>query len=493
MKKRRLKRSVKRKIIKAWVFTKRVSIASLVSFGTIQTFLPVHAEINEKEIIKLTAQLQHTDLSNSSELKQAIVDTYNSVNNTEENVEETKVYVTTPAVVTTPTINNATITVVTKEQNSETQSTEDKTTNTQTEEKTESEVSNPEKETNEAKEDTSNKETTDNKKEETKVIETDNSVEKAEANKTQVDEKKEDTKSTASAETETTNSKSDNTSTTVENTETTVLPSTQFVPTASDAQILSTASTNDEVDLDNVESKEVVKIGSMSLILSAESVTVDSSSDFTPEDYILELKGTGDLLPALTIDNPVNVYKDGDYVVTYKVTDITGNSITKTLNVTVKTTEEMLKQRKEATEKNIQEFVEETSGRHIDEDGYYGDQCWDLWGYFNRVKGLTDFDEGCSPYGYVYGIPLKYKTSGASKYYKYINAGETLKVGDWLFWNKASSYSASHVALLLGINEDGTLKCLTQSYGEGTRVLDLQPDIMAAFRLKGSYEWWNLD
>lgn len=153
----------------------------------------------------------------------------------------------------------------------------------------------------------------------------------------------------------------------------------------------------------------------------------------------------------------------------------------------------MLKQRKEDTAKNIQAFVDETTGKHIDEDGYYGDQCWDLWGYFNRVKGLTDFDESCSPYGYVYGIPLKYKTSGASKYYKYINSGESLKVGDWLFWNKGSSYKDSHVALLLGINEDGTLKCLTQSYGQGTRVLDLQPDIMAAFRLKNSYEWWNLN
>ena len=495
MKKRHLKRSVKRKLIKAWAFSKKLSVASLISVATVQTFLPVHAEINEKEVIKLTAQLQHTDLSNSSELNQVAVETYNSVNNATETVEDTKVFVTTPAVVTTPTINNATITVVTKEQSEELQSTEDN--NTQTTEEavasptptTESETVKTEDTNAKAEEKADTKDTSSElesnvKKETTQAVEsnTDSTdIKASETSKTEEVSKSEKTDTIVSTENSTAKA------------EATSLPTAQFATPASEAQILPTSSNSDAIDLDNVESKEVVKTGSMSLILSAESVEIDSSSDFSPEDYIMELKETGDMLPVLTIDNPVNVDKDGEYVVTYKVTDITGESISKALNVTVRTTEEMLKQRKEDTAKNIQAFVDETTGKHIDEDGYYGDQCWDLWGYFNRVKGLTDFDESCSPYGYVYGIPLKYKTSGASKYYKYISSGESLKVGDWLFWNKGSSYKDSHVALLLGINEDGTLKCLTQSYGQGTRVLDLQPDIMAAFRLKNSYEWWNLN
>lgn len=484
MKKRHLKRSVKRKLIKAWAFSKKLSVASLISVATVQTFLPVHAEINEKEVIKLTAQLQHTDLSNSSELKQVAVDTYNSVNNATETVEDTKVFVTTPAVVTTPTINNATITVVTKEQSEELQTTEEAVaspTPTTESETVKAEDTNAKEEEKVDAKDTSSETESDVKKETTQVVESNTDDKADEASKTEKVSKSEKTDTIVSTENSTATA------------EATSLPTAQFATPASEAQILPTSSNSDAIDLDNVESKEVVKTGSMSLILSAESVEIDSSGDFSPEDYIMELKGTGDMLPVLTIDNPVNVDKDGEYVVTYKVTDITGESISKALNVTVRTTEEMLKQRKEDTAKNIQAFVDETTGKHIDEDGYYGDQCWDLWGYFNRVKGLTDFDESCSPYGYVYGIPLKYKTSGASKYYKYISSGESLKVGDWLFWNKGSSYKDSHVALLLGINEDGTLKCLTQSYGQGTRVLDLQPDIMAAFRLKNSYEWWNLN
>ena len=150
-----------------------------------------------------------------------------------------------------------------------------------------------------------------------------------------------------------------------------------------------------------------------------------------------------------------------------------------------------MQRRTAAKQKSIDEFVSETSGKHIDVDGYYGDQCWDLWGYFNKTKNLTDFDFSCSPYGYVYAIPNKYKKSGASYYYKYIEPGESLQAGDWLFWDRGSSYADSHVALLLGVNGDGTLKCLTQSKDQGTRVLDLQSDIMAAFRLKDAFQWWN--
>ena len=193
----------------------------------------------------------------------------------------------------------------------------------------------------------------------------------------------------------------------------------------------------------------------------------------------------------MKIDNPVDRYRDGEYTVTYTATDLNGLSTEAVLKVTIDNSEIALQRRAAAKQKSIDEFVAETSGKHIDVDGYYGDQCWDLWGYFNKTKNLTDFDFSCSPYGYVYAIPNKYKKSGASYYYKYIETGESLQAGDWLFWDKGSSYADSHVALLLGVNGDGTLKCLTQSKDQGTRVLDLQSDIMAAFRLKDAFQWWN--
>ena len=479
MKKKRLKRSVKRKLIKAWVFTKRVSIASLVSVGTVQTFPPVHAKVNENEIIKVTAQLQHKSLSDVNTLKEIAVDTHNSVYNTSDTAENTKVYVTTPTVVTTPTINNATITVVADENKISDENTvneEENVTSTDTAEETKSNETSTSKDTanattssDSAVEETSTKQDSNQKSETKDVAEVEAASKVSDTNS-----KKEDSV------------KEENTTVTFEDTSKAIATATP------DAQVLPVSSNSEETDLDNVEVKEASETSSIRLILSTENITLDSSEDFSPEDYILDIGSSDDMLPALNIDNNVNTAKDGEYTVTYKATDLKGNSITKTLNVTVKTTEETIKQRQEATEKAIQTFVDETSGKHIDVDGYYGDQCWDLWGYFNKTMGLTDFDASCSPYGYVYGIPLKYKTSGASQYYKYIKSGDTLKVGDWLFWNKGSSYKDSHVALLLGINEDGTLKCLTQSYGEGTRILDLQPDVMAAFRLKDTYAWWKL-
>lgn len=475
-KKRRLKKPVKKALI---VMASGLQLATITCVSNVLLtkygLINAKAEVSSTETIKTIAKLQNADLSNKTVLKNYVVSEYASKNNTEISTDDTTVLISSPTVVTNPTINNVEFKVITKEEKEQTISENIETVQNTPEPVQEREevspTTEPENSVTNAESTTVNS-TVEKTEEETDKKENLNAetVQKAEEEKTQaeeiIDKKGEET--------------------TNEN----IL----FLGESLDAdpnKSLNIKSTENVADLDLESANESVENG-LTLTLKTSNVTITDGSEFIPENYIEKISGKNNSLPTLTIDNPVDSYVSGTYTVTYKIVDLDGSSLSTELTVTIENSDELTKVRKELTEKAIQHYVDETNGRHIDEDGYYGDQCWDLWGNFNRVKELTNFDDGCSPYGYVYGIPLKYKKSGASKYYTYINADEQLEVGDWLFWNKGSTYSDSHVALLLGINEDGTLKCLTQSYGQGTRVLDLQPDIMAAFRLKSAYGWWTM-
>lgn len=450
--------------------------------------VPVHAEtLNENFALKTTAALQHKDLSNASTLKEYAVIDYNTKNDTQISKNDAKVVMKAPAVVTAPTIET-----VTFEVSDSTQPVEETSDNTEKSAETEKKTETPvEKKSEEAK--TDNVQTAETVSEPVEAApvaseapvsqkadtsEEDKTSEKSEAKKT-------DEKAEASSEKEEATDK-------------------QFDPAAQSAAasilpesvVITPLSDTESIDLDELPAHEETDANQSSVAapkieLYTSQVTITDGSEFVPEDYLKTVSGSNGNLPMMKIDNPVDRYRDGEYTVTYTATDLNGLSTEAVLKVTIDNSEIALQKRTAAKQKSIDEFVAETSGKHIDVDGYYGDQCWDLWGYFNKTKNLTDFDFSCSPYGYVYAIPNKYKKSGASYYYKYIEPGESLQAGDWLFWDKGSSYADSHVALLLGVNSDGTVKCLTQSKDQGTRVLDLQSDIMAAFRLKDAFQWWN--
>lgn len=475
-KKRRLKKPVKKALI---VMASGLQLATITCVSnallTKYGLINAKAEVSSTETIKTIAKLQNADLSNKTVLKNYVVSEYASKNNTEINTDDTTVLISSPTVVTNPTINNVEFKVITKEEKEQTISENIETVQNTPEPVQEREEVLP---TTEPKNCANNDESTTANSTVEKIEE---NTDKKENSNTETIQKSEEEKTQTE---EISDTKSEET--TNEN--------ISFLGESLDTdpnKSLNIKSTEDVADLDLESANEFVENG-LTLTLKTSNVTITDGSKFIPENYIEKISGKNNSLPTLTIDNPVDSYVSGTYTVTYKIFDLDGSSLSTELTVTIENSDELTKVRKELTEKSIQQYVDETNGQHIDEDGYYGDQCWDLWGNFNRVKELTDFDDGCSPYGYVYGIPLKYKKSGASKYYTYINSDEQLEVGDWLFWNKGSTYSDSHVALLLGINEDGTLKCLTQSYGQGTRVLDLQPDIMAAFRLKSAYGWWTM-
>lgn len=451
--------------------------------------VPVHAEtLNENFALKTTAALQHKDLSNASTLKEYAVIDYNTKNDTQISKNDAKVVMKAPAVVTAPTIETVTFEVSDSTQPVE-ETSDNAEKSTETEKKTETSV---EKESEETKTDSVQTAETVSAPVETAApaaseapvsqkadtSEEDNTSEKSETKKT-------DEKAEASSEKEEATGKQFEAA--AQSTAASILPESVVITPLSDTE---------SIDLDEVPAHEETDANQSSVAapkieLYTSQVTITDGSEFVPEDYLKTVSGSNGNLPMMKIDNPVDRYRDGEYTVTYTATDLNGLSTEAVLKVTIDNSEIALQRRAEAKQKSIDEFVAETSGKHIDVDGYYGDQCWDLWGYFNKTKNLTDFDFSCSPYGYVYAIPNKYKKSGASYYYKYIEPGESLQAGDWLFWDKGSSYADSHVALLLGVNGDGTLKCLTQSKDQGTRVLDLQSDIMAAFRLKDAFQWWN--
>ena len=439
--------------------------------------VPVHAEtLNENFALKTTAALQHKDLSNASTLKEYAVIDYNTKNDTQISKNDAKVVMKAPAVVTAPTIETVTFEV--SDSTRPVEETSDNTEkSTETGKKTETSV---EKKSEETKTDSVQTAETVSApvSQKADTFEEDNTSEKSETKKT-------DEKAEASSEKEEATDKQFEAA--AQSTAASILPESVVITPLSDTE---------SIDLDEAPAHEETDANQSSVAapkieLYTSQVTITDGSEFVPEDYLKTVSRSNGNLPMMKIDNPVDRYRDGEYTVTYTATDLNGLSTEAVLKVTIDNSEIALQRRTAAKQKSIDEFVAETSGKHIDVDGYYGDQCWDLWGYFNKTKNLTDFDFSCSPYGYVYAIPNKYKKSGASYYYKYIEPGESLQAGDWLFWDKGSSYVDSHVALLLGVNSDGTVKCLTQSKDQGTRVLDLQSDIMAAFRLKDAFQWWN--
>ena len=78
------------------------------------------------------------------------------------------------------------------------------------------------------------------------------------------------------------------------------------------------------------------------LSLKSSAVTVNNGDTFNPESYISYIADDSGNLPTIKIDSNVDMSVDGDYNVTYTAVDLTGNSTTATLNVTVKTHQEVL-------------------------------------------------------------------------------------------------------------------------------------------------------
>lgn len=101
------------------------------------------------------------------------------------------------------------------------------------------------------------------------------------------------------------------------------------------------------------------------IALTSQSITVNNGDPFNPESFIIYATDDSGNLPALKIDSNVDMNVDGVYSVTYTAIDQIGNSASRSIEVTVKTSQEVLdaiaeeEARKQAEEEQKQSEEEE--------------------------------------------------------------------------------------------------------------------------------------
>lgn len=460
MAKKRKKRKLRKPVKAVLYLSLGTIIQSVLPKQTLSTLfgspvITVHAETNINQTVKTIATIKNDDLTDKKTLKNYVVNQYSAIKKEKLDEDKTTVLMDAPAVVTAPTISNVNFTVITEKEKKELPAAIRQA-------QMQSQLEVPQSLANK--------------------------MNKASGDPVAGNGTAQQQNEIMSSDTET---KTDNKSEPASPSKPTKLENDLSVSTDKPLVI---DSSNNLVNLDNETKKDnSTTENGLNITLKTDYVLIDDGSMFNPADYIGKMTSKADGLPALKVDNPVDPTKSGEYTVTYTVVDSNGKTASAQLTVEIDLTEQVKQMQEERKKQNaetqLQKFVDETLGTHIDEDGFYNDQCWDLWAYFNRTRGLYGFDYSTQPYGYVNGIPLKYNRSGASTYYDYIQPNSNLQTGDWLFWDQGSSCPDSHVALLLGINEDGMYRCLTQTEGEGTTIKNIQPDIMAAFRLKPANDW----
>ena len=109
------------------------------------------------------------------------------------------------------------------------------------------------------------------------------------------------------------------------------------------------------------------------IALTSQSITVNNGDPFNPESFIIYATDDSGNLPALKIDSNVDMSVDGTYSVTYTAIDQIGNSVSKSIEVTVKTPQEVLdaiaeeEAKKQAEEEQRQKEEEEKRRKEEEE------------------------------------------------------------------------------------------------------------------------------
>ena len=235
-----------------------------------------------------------------------------------------------------------------------------------------------------------------------------------------------------------------------------------------------------------VESAPVIK-------LKRDSVVVNNGDPFNPNSYISYINTDSNILPALEIKSNVDTSVDGEYTVNYKATDLKGQVTERTLNVTVKTHQEVLEKQEQERiaeeERQEQERLEQerqqqsllqrslyaapvqnvsyaaTGNEAVDRAMAYVGYSY-IWGSNNPANGGFD----CSGLvQYCYGI-------GARTTYDQRNLGThrydvwNAPAGALYFYN-----NDSHVSIATG--NGGTVQAMNESVGVTTQsISNWMPD-----------------
>lgn len=121
---------------------------------------------------------------------------------------------------------------------------------------------------------------------------------------------------------------------------------------------------------------------------------------------------------------------------------------------------------------SLDQFIQETEGKTIDVDGWYGGQCWDLWSYYaQRCFGIPQTPDTNTVGGLAGSVwtdrwPQSQSLQAA---FERIPASQAGQRGDVAFWAVSKAYPGSHVAIVLE-DHGTTLLCLSQNPGPARRL-----------------------
>ena len=109
----------------------------------------------------------------------------------------------------------------------------------------------------------------------------------------------------------------------------------------------------------------------------------------------------------------------------------------------------------------FQDFIYKILGKKIDVDGLYGEQCVDLFNYWNNL--YNNIYINCRPSGYARSLAENKNNNGILKYFKETAINNMIE-GTVVVYGKCKFAPRSHVCFFIKDNGDGTFQALQQNY-----------------------------
>lgn len=120
-------------------------------------------------------------------------------------------------------------------------------------------------------------------------------------------------------------------------------------------------------------------------------------------------------------------------------------------------------------------FIKQYNGKYIDFDGAYGNQCVDLFNYYNQAFGTGNFIGG------IVGAKDIWNSRQMDSAYRRLSATARPNMGDVVVYGASQGGGYGHVAVVVGVNANGTLRLLHSNAGpQGSRGATAISDLSRA-------------
>ena len=139
--------------------------------------------------------------------------------------------------------------------------------------------------------------------------------------------------------------------------------------------------------------------------LKRDRVIVNNGDTFNPSNYISYINSDNNILPALEVKSDVNTAVDGEYTVTYRVTDLKGVVTEKTLQVSVQTHPEVIEKQEQErilAEQAEQERLEQEGQEQLRQQSIVQRSSYTPISFVPTATGNEAVDRALSFVGYTY-------------------------------------------------------------------------------------------